>query len=253
MLGRNMLWKWLPPGGFADVAEVLDVAECGWSWGAKFLDLDNDGLQDLVVTNGYISASRERDYWYESGLMGSAAGRVAQDARNWPPMGDSSLGGYEKKCVYRNLGWRFEDVTDKTDWALDRSDGRGLAAIDYLNNGSLSLIQASEGQPLRFYRNKQLNGNHWLGFTLTGTRSNRNAFGARVEVRLKDKTLTRELQPANGFMAQSDARLHFGLGPDPQVREIVIRWPSGTVQRLRDLPLDRYHAVREPATPGVGR
>lgn len=246
-LGTNMLWKWMPGGRFSDVAGLLGVSECGWSWGAKFLDLDNDGRQDLVVTNGYISADRKHDYWYESGLMGAAAGAVVRDARNWPPMKDASLSGYQKKCVFHNAGWRFDDVVDRTGWADDRSDGRGLAAIDVLNDGSLSLIEANEGQPLRFYRNEQLNSNHWIGFRLEGTRSNRDAFGARVTVRLKDKTLTRELEPANGFMAQSDARLHFGLGPDPRIEEAAIRWPSGAVQKLTDLAPDRYHRVREPS------
>ncbi|MCR4294094.1 MAG: CRTAC1 family protein, partial [Elusimicrobia bacterium] len=231
-LGTNMLWKWLPGGRFADVAGHLGIAECGWSWGAKFLDLDNDGLQDLVVTNGYISADPKRDYWYESGLMTAAAGPIVSDARNWPPMKDASLGGYQKKCVYRNAGWRFEDVTDKTGWAGDRSDGRGLAAIDVMNDGSLSLLEANEGQPLRFYRNEPRDeANLWLGFKLIGTRSNRDAFGARVQVRLKGRTLSREVEPANGFMSQSDGRLHFGLGREPALEEVVIRWPSGTVQR----------------------
>ncbi len=247
-LGSNMLWKWLPGGRFADVAGPLGIAQCGWSWGAKFLDLDNDGLQDLVVTNGYISADPKRDYWYESGLMSAAAGPVVQDARNWPPMRDASLGGYQKKCVYLNTGWRFEDVAGRTGWADDRSDGRGLAAIDAMNDGSLSVIEANEGQPLRFYRNEQRDLDRaWLGFKLVGTRSNRNAFGARVQVRLKGKTLSREVQPANGFMAQSDGRLHFGLGREPAFEEAVIRWPSGTIQRLTGLALNRYHAVEEPA------
>lgn len=250
-LGTNMLWKWMPGGVFADAAADLGIAECGWSWGAKFLDLDNDGLQDLVVTNGYISADPKKDYWFESGLMGSAAGRVMRDARNWPPMGRASLAGRQKKCVFRNEGWRFTDVADKTGWADDRSDGRGLAAIDHLNNGSLSLVEANEGQPLRFYRND--GGGSWIGFKLVGRRSNRDAFGARVQVRLKDKTLSREVQPANGFMAQSDGRLHFGLGREPEILEAVVRWPSGTVQRLEGLAPGRYHLVEEPKDPAAGR
>lgn len=246
-LGTNMLWKWLPGERFADVAGMIGVSECGWSWGAKFLDLDNDGLQDLVVTNGYISANPKRNYWYESGLMSAGAGAVVADARNWPPMKDASLGGYQKKCVYRNAGWRFEDVTDATGWAEDRSDGRGLAAIDLMNDGSLSLIEANEGQPLRFYRGRPSGeANRWIGFKLAGTRSNRDAFGAKVRVKLAGKTLSREVQPANGFMAQSDGRLHFGLGREA-VEEAVIRWPSGTVQTLKRPEAGRYHVLREPS------
>ena len=249
--GPQSALEWMP-GEIVDVADVTGVGECGWAWGRSSSTSTTTACRP-PVTNGYISASRTRDYWYESGFMGSASKAVMEDARHWPPMKDASLAGYEKKCVFRNEGWRFVDVAGRTGWADDRSDGRGLAAIDYRNDGSLSFIEANEGQPLRFYRNEQLNANRWIGFRLTGTRSNRDAFGARVEVRLADRTLSRELEPANGFMAQSDGRIHFGLGLEPELREVVIRWPSGEVQRLRNPRLDRYHAVKEPGRRGAGR
>lgn len=252
-LGGNLLWKRGADGRWSDAASALGVGECGWAMGAKFLDLDNDGRQDLVVTNGYISADRTREYWYESGLMSASLGPVMSDVRNWPPMGRASLAGYETKCVYMNTGAGFTDVTARTGLAEDRSDGRGLAAIDAGNDGRLGLVEINEGQPLRYYRNAQDNGGAWIGFKLVGTRSNRDAFGATVAVRLKDKTLTREVEPGNGYMAQSDARLHFGLGKDPKIEEISVRWPSGLRQALPKLEPGRYHTITEPKAGGSAR
>jgi len=107
---------------------------------------------------------------------------------------------------------------------------------------------ANAGQPLRFYRNEQANLNRWIGFDLVGRTGPRDPFGARVTVVLKSgKRLTRELEPANGFLSQSDWRLHFGLGPDSEVNQVIIRWPGGRRQELRALAAGRYHEIFEPS------
>ncbi|HVE13472.1 MAG TPA: CRTAC1 family protein [Elusimicrobiota bacterium] len=250
-LGENMLWKWSPKERkLVNVARERRVSQCGWSWGAKFLDLDDDGRQDLVVSNGFISANPNKNYWFAMSTIGSSTGAVLEDTRNWPTMGDASMSGYQKKCLFLNRGARFEDVTDKTGMKDDVSDGRALAAIDYDDSGSLSLLEATQGQPARFYRNERRNANHWIGFKLVGTRSNKDALGAEVEVRLKGRALRRQQQPLNGFMSQSDERLHFGLGKDAVLESVSILWPSGRRQTLPALALDRYHVIQEPSADG---
>jgi len=242
----NVLWRMGPDGRFRDEARPAGLWRCGWAWGPKFGDLDNDGRQDLVVVNGYISADKGKDYW---DAMGAFIGEHApmQDARSWPPMRDATMDGYQQSCVFMNTGKGFVNAAAGTGLKGDLSDGRGLALIDFRNDGSLSLVINNLGQDASFYSNTQANGNHWLGFSLEGRRSCRDAFGTRVEIRLEDGTrLTRQLQPANGFASQSDGRLHFGLGKDPKIAEIVVRWPAGGVQRLDGLALDKYHHLVEP-------
>jgi hypothetical protein len=176
--------------------------------------------------------------------------RQMEDARSWPPMADASMDGYQQKCVFWNRGDRFENVVAGTGMKLDFSDGRGLAVIDYLNDGGSSLVASSVGQPARLYRDEPAPGNAWIGFRLRGTRSNRDAFGAEVTIRLRGgRTLARQLQPANGFQSQSDGRLHFGLGPAPAIESAAVRWPSGTRQELGAPAPGRYHDVVEPRGP----
>jgi enediyne biosynthesis protein E4 len=244
----NGLWKITADGILKNEAEERGVARCGWAWGAKFVDLDNDSNLDLVVTNGMISLDRNRDYWFKSETIKSGIMQVLQDSKNWPAFNGASLAGYQKKCAYYKHGNRFEDITALTPLAQDEADGRGLATIDLQGTGSLSLVEATVGNYARFYRNEQLNKNHWIGFDLTGTRSNRDAFGAQVTVKVGGVTLRRELQPANGFQAESDHRLHFGLGPEGTVQSVTIRWPNGAIQELKDadLGIDRYHKITEP-------
>jgi len=243
---RNAFWRIGPDGRFTDEAARRGISRCGWAWGAKFLDLDNDTRQDLVVLNGYISGAPGKDYWQKMWKMGPM-GRWMEDSRNWPAIGDASMAGFQQSCVFLNDGDSFKNAVAATGLKDDLLDGRSAAAIDYLNDGSLSLLIANQDGPARLYRNRQLRRHRWIGFELAGTRSGRDAWGTTVTLRLKDGTrMTRQLRPANGFMSQSDPRLHFGLGPEPEIVQASVRWPSGASDRLTGLDLDRYHRLIEP-------
>ncbi len=246
----NSLWKFLSPQRAKDIARARRIAHCGWSWGQKFIDLDNDGLLDLVVANGFISAG-PKDYRYQAGILGQGMGELSANASRWPAEGNTSLDGYQQKCVFRNLGTSFEDVTDLVGLGRDFSDGRGVAAIDAMNNGRIGFLIANVGQPLHFYLNETKNLNHWIGFTLVGTKSNRDGFETIIRVKNGSKTMSRELEPANGFMSESDPRLHFGLGKNPDIQKIEVLWPSGIKQifkgqALKQFKIDRYHLIQEP-------
>lgn len=242
-MGENILWTWRGDH-FKNEAPSRGVARCGWAWGAKFADLDNDGLQDLVVVNGHISQNPNKDYRYALRLIGSGARDVMADVRNWLPIGDASLSGYQRKCVYRNVGTRFVDVTDGTGWAADRSDARAVLSIDARNDGRLSLVEVNQNQPLLYYANESP-PRPWVGFSLEGRPPNTGAWGARVEVVTDRGRMARELRPANGFMSQSDPRLHFGLG-EARLRSVTVRWPDGRRQTLTGLAPGRYHRLVEP-------
>ncbi len=244
-LGENVMWKWLGGKRFDNVSALRGVDHCGWAWGAKFVDLANDGRLDLVVANGYVSANPRKSYWFSMGTISSAQKDVVSDAALWPPMKDASLAGYQRKCVYVNRGGRFEEAGEAVGLGDDRSDGRGVAAIDADNDGRMGVIIANAGQPVHYYKSVQAPGRHWIGFELVGTRSNRDGFGAKVALTAGGRTMTREVEPLNGFMSESDSRLHFGLGQNPRVEKAVVRWPSGLVETIADLSLDRYHRLIE--------
>jgi len=232
-------------GRFENIAKGV-ISDAGWAWGAQFGDLNNDGRNDLYIANGFISASKDRSYWYGMSKVAGGNRKLFEDARNWPAIGDASLSGYEHKRVLLNRGEQgWDDVAARVG-ATDVFDGRAVALADLWNTGALDVIVANQDSRPVLYRNTVEPGNHWIGFRLVGTRSNRSAIGAEVTVEFGGEQQRHVVDGGMGFAAQNDRRLHFGLGPRTQVDRVTIRWPSGAVQTLGRFDADRYHVLTEP-------
>jgi hypothetical protein len=241
---------WVPkkqPGTleYEDLASSLGVDLGGWSWGAQFGDLNNDGTLDLYLVNGYVSAGERTSYWYDFAQIAVGHSAIISDAKNWPAMNGRSLSGYQRKHVWMNDGLgRFTDVAPIVG-VTDVYDGRAVALADLGNRGMLDAIVANQRGPLLVYRNTVQPGRHWIDFQLEGTASNRSAIGARVELHWNQKVQVQEVSGGSGFSAQNQRRLHFGLGADSSVDEVVIRWPSGRQQTIDRPDADRVHQITE--------
>jgi hypothetical protein len=129
----------------------------------------------------------------------------------------------------------------------DIYDGRSVALADFENRGVLDAVVANQNGPLLFYRNSVAQGNTWIEFELQGRESNRSAIGAHVTVFWNGQRQAQEVSGGSGFCAQNQRRLHFGLGKANAVERVEIRWPSGKLQMLTALPLNRIHRIEEPA------
>lgn len=244
--GNNLRENLVPLGlGFAQRA-VMPVIDCGWAWGAQFTDLDNDGWQDLVVVNGFISASKERDYWYQMSKISLATGDVVADAAQWPELGDRSLSGFERTRAFlnnRRKGVSFREVG--LELGLDdRLDGRAVVSADLDGDGLPELVVANQDGPLLLYHNEGPGGS-WVQLDLEGTRSPRDAYGARVELTHGDRKQLRVHTAASGFSSQAGPRLHFGLGEHSGPVDLKITWPSGHVEERRGLAANETHRIVE--------
>jgi hypothetical protein len=250
--GNNLRLNFLPELGRFDEIATGVVADAGWAWGAQFGDLNNDGLLDLVVVNGFISADSGREYWYAMSKIAGAQGNIFEDANNWPPIGTASLSGYERSRVLLNQGQAgFVDVAEAAG-VTDRLDGRSVAMADLFNRGTLDVVIANEKGRALLYRasppdpvSLRERGNGWVEFKLVGTRSNRSAIGAEVTVEFGGARQRQVVDGGSGFCSQNDRRLHFGLG-DKTLGRVTIRWPSGAEQVLERLAMDRLHVITEP-------
>ena len=191
----------------------------GWSTG--FFDYDNDGWLDLYVANGHLYTQ----------LQGQGSG----------------LRYNQRNLLFRNLGdGTFEEVGREAGpgFAIELSS-RGAALGDFDNDGDIDLVVNNMNAPPSLLRNEGGNWNEWLGLKLIGTRSNRDAIGARVRVESGELIQTREVQRGYGFQSANDPRLVFGLSQRQQVERIQIRWPSGLEQVVKNPPLRRYLTVHE--------
>jgi enediyne biosynthesis protein E4 len=257
--GNNLWVPSGPPGGapkYENLARAMGIDLGGWSFGAQFADLNNDGFLDLYLVNGYVSASKNDSYWYDFSKIAGGNQLVISDARNWPAMGTRSLGGYQQKKVWISDGaGRFLDVAQMVG-ATDRYDGRSVVVADFQNRGALDVVVANQRGPLLLYRNEVAPGRAWIDFDLEGSCregdapggcTNRSAIGAEVTVFWNGQQQVQEVSGGSGFCAQNQRRLHFGLGAGAGVDRAVVRWPSGKVQELQQPAPNRVHKIEEPA------
>jgi hypothetical protein len=246
--GNNL---WVPEDGpalkYENLARDLGVELGGWSFGAQFGDLNNDGNLDLYLENGYISLDRKRSYWYDFAKVAGGNSSIIGDAANWPAFDGRSLSGYQQKHVWLNDGaGKFNDVAQAVG-VTDTYDGRAVVLADLWNRGVLDVIVANQRGPLLIYRNTVTPENAWIEFSLEGTESNRSAIGAQLTLFWNGKQQVQVISGGNGFASENDRRLHFGLGRNPSIEKIVIRWPSGRTQILRDFAPNRLYNIKEPA------
>jgi hypothetical protein len=140
---------------------------------------------------------------------------------------------------------RFVEVAQDVG-ATDTFDGRAVAFADLTNRGALDVIVANQRGPLLVYANRVSPGRHWIAFELEGTRSNRSAIGARVEVHWSNQRQVQEVHGGSGFSAQNQRRLHYGLGAANRVDRVIIRWPSGQTQTIEGPAVNQVHRIQEP-------
>lgn len=249
--GNNL---WVPKEGtsgdglrYENLARDLGVEMGGWSWGMQFGDLNNDGTLDLYLTNGYVSADRNRSYWYDFSKVAGGNSTIIGDASNWPAMEGRSLSGYQQKRVWLNDGaGKFIDVAQAVG-ATDTNDGRAVVVADLWNRGVLDVIVSNQRGPLLIYKNTVTPDNKWIDFELEGTASNRSALGAEVKLFWDGKQQVQTVAGGSGFCAENQRRLHFGLGRTAQIEKAVIRWPSGKVQTVEQPQVGKVNKLKEAA------
>jgi len=190
-------------------------------FGTRFMDYDNDGARDLFMANGHVLDNIQR-YHAETTYA-------------------------EPKLMFRNVGHGiFENVSDQLgpDFLLPRVS-RGAAIGDFDNDGDLDIVISNNGQAPQLLRNDGGNANHWFQLLLIGTRSNRDAVGARVKVTAGDLVLYDEKKGGMSYQSAQDPRLHFGLGQHTTVEEVEIKWPSGELTKLTNIKSDQILAIEE--------
>jgi hypothetical protein len=240
----NMLWHNNHDGTFTDISKETGTCDTLWGWSAKFGDFDNDGWLDLFVLNGLRSAGKE-NYIPVLVNMITKPGVDFTDLRSWPAIGDMTWSGYQKKKLFRNLGGQaFKEISAEAGVDNDL-DGRGLALADFDNDGRLDLFQTNADQPALLYHSTTEAAGNWVEFRLSGTKSNRDAIGARVRITAGGLTQIREIDGGNGYAGQSMKRAHFGIGRAVKVDAVEVVWPNGVAEKIGPVAVNATNYVLE--------
>jgi enediyne biosynthesis protein E4 len=225
----NTIYRKQADGAFSDVSRATKTAEVSLpyvGWGVKFFDADHDGWLDLLVVNGHVYPQIEGAY---------PGGQYQQ-----------------RKLFYRNLrDGTFADASNEAGTALqERRASRGAAFGDYDEDGDVDvLVNDLDGPPMLMRNDSGAQRGNWLKLHLTGTKSNRNAVGARVEIKAGGLTQIDEVRAGDSYISHSDWRLHFGLGAARTVASVQVKWPSGLTEQWQNLPSNQTQTLIE----GKGR
>ena len=209
-------------GTFSDVTAAAGLSKNSkfLGWGTLFLDIDNDGWPDLFMANGHI----------------------------YPEVDSKGVNNTfrERKILYWNEhNGRFRDISlDSGAGITTPFNSHGVAAADFDNDGAVEILVNNSHDRPSLLKNFGEHGN-WILLKLEGTKSNRDAIGAKVTVRVGDHQQTQEVRSGGGYISQSDFRLHFGLGKAIKADAVEIRWPSGLVQRFENVAGNRVVKIRE--------
>ncbi|MGD8426633.1 MAG: CRTAC1 family protein, partial [Balneolaceae bacterium] len=248
LIQGNSLWVPVVPSEklrYQNLAGDLGIELGGWSYGAQFGDLNLDGNLDLYVANGYVSAEKGTDYWYDFSKVAGGNQKIIADAKNWPAMKGRSLSGYQENKIWLNDGaGKFQEVADAVGGSLNL-DSRAVALADLDNDGTLEILVASQRAPFKIFKNTVVKSHNWIGFKLKGIKSNSSAIGAEVEISWDSNHQVQIVNSTSGFSAENQRPVYFGLGTTGSVEKAVIRWPSGYKQTIRNPEINKLHTITE--------
>jgi hypothetical protein len=214
------LYHNLGEGTFADRSFESGVGVYGPSlgWGIGFVDIDNDGLLDLFVSNGHV----------------------------YPDIKQTGTSTYhQRSLLFRNQGrGYFGKVTASAGGLALARSSRGAAFGDYDNDGDIDVLISNIDDRPMLLRN-DTSGGRWITMRLVGVKSNRDGIGAKVTVVAGGRRQIAEVRAGGSYVSHNDMRLHFGLGAEDAVDEVEIRWPSGLVERKGRLEANRFYEAQE--------
>ncbi len=255
---RNVLQHNNGNGTFSDVGCMGGVFKTDWSWSGLFFDMDNDGLRDLYVTNGYRREVTNRDFidfTIPEIQKKNGSGKRLRDI--YPDFNDflKLVPTFKVRnfCFQNKGNLSFEDVSGK--WMTSPATWScGAAWSDLDNDGDLDLVANNLEAPALIYQNRSAgkNGNNYLQVKLSGDAPNTSAVGASVLIEYAgSQKQFSEIYPTRGIFSSVEHLVHFGLGTTNIVDKLTVRWPNGKTQILTNISVNQRLALKQSDASGA--
>lgn len=247
----NSLYRNKGDGTFENSSREQNVQFGRWAWASGGHDFDNDGEPEIFVTCGMLTNESDTDlgsfFWRQVVAKSPLTAQPSPAYENgWNAINqflreEYSWNGHEPNVLHVKRGNRYYDFSGVS--GLDfAEDGRAFAVVDFDGDGRLDILLKSRlGPQVRVFQNNCAGDRRSIGFELVGTKSNRDAIGARVEV---DKQ-TKWLDAGSGFLSQHSKRMLFGLGASDVAKVVRVTWPSGATQEFKNLRAGFVYRVTE--------
>lgn len=250
-------------GRFMETSRIMGLNSTDWTWAVRIADYDNDGLQDAFFTNGFYANARDSDRQLARQLMS----KWEKEQGELSPGEPTSLfvdylreRGFpeevfsieerpplaQRNLIFKNAGdLKFENVT--TDWGLDEElVSFGVTVTDLDGDGDLDIVANGLDGSIRLYRNDGTEGQR-VSIALRGTQSNFFGIGSRVELKTKSGNQVRLLRASRGYQGGDHPEVHFGLGENEVIDQLIVEWPSGVRQEFSELAAGRKYTITEPS------
>lgn len=242
---------------FSDVASAKNALnENRFGWGAAAVDINLDGKLDLLQANGMVDDSYDDlyegcpDYWYWNEKVAMTGPDVHGNVMAYADLRGRCIFPYDKKRVYINEGDYFVDIADQVNWN-ETDPARGIATVDFDNDGDLDVLVSHPFAPLGIYVNHQHTKRNWVGVQLIGNGKNCNsdAIGTKIELEFATHSNLpvqyREVVASNGLVAQSDRRLVFGLDNYDGAVTAHVQWCGDKKKKSYSLTSNQYQTIRQ--------
>lgn len=217
---------------FSDEGYMAAIYQTDWSWCPLVADFDNDGLKDIIITNGLPRDVTDLDYIaYDNGQ--SPNGNFSLAKANTLPV--VKIANY----AFKNLGGvNFQNTS--VEWGFNKpSFANGAAYADLDNDGDLDIVINNINEAASVYQNNSPASQHQLSVTISGKNKNMQGLGATIHLYYGNGQQFYEHQPARGYMSSDDERVHFGLGNNSRIDSLKINWPDGKIQTLDNIRADQ--------------